>query len=679
MPRLFRLSLCSLAITCTLSPLATASPVTESRNSPLIVIGTHPATDSFNAPGTVTVIDALLPQKQTATTAAEMLKNVPGVSVTGAGRTNGQNVSIRGYDQYGVLVLIDGIRQGISGININGTFLDPALIKQVSVIRSPSTSLFGSGAMGGVIAYQTVDAADLLAEDQNLGVRISGYGASGYHSLGTSAAVFGRTDNLDGLIAFSKRNVGKISYGNGYKAPNDETINNLMIKSTAYLSDSQSLSTALRYYNNHAWEPKMANFSEPIKRFNRSLMMNRSTIQRDAELTYRLQPQQLDWLDLTTQLYYSEINIKDEVSDTDYGSRKQSTRGIKLENRSQLFTASPAAHLLSYGAETYHQEQTPTDLIRSFPPAEIKFASGWLQDEITLRDLPITLLAGSRFDSYKNSRAGFANKDVKNWSTRGAVTANPTDWLMLFGAYSQALRTPTLAELFNNSLHFPSNYWTPNPNLTPESNVTREVGAGVHFDNLLADNDSVKFKSSYFNIDAKNRITSEVVNEWPMGKNYSKYFNIPRSKIWGWDMSLDYQNPWFDWALTYNRTRGINLDTRQFIKSINPDTITSSLNVPIANSGFSTGWVMTMVGNTKFMANNEALLAPTKGALKALPYKPQAGYAVHDFYLSYQGQGNLKGITTTAVLGNAFNKEYYSPQEVPQDGRNAKLLISYQW
>lgn len=669
MLRFFRLSLCSLSITVALSPLATAHSAPASKNHTLVVTGTQAVTDSFNTPGTVTVIDAKLPQKQTATTAAEMLQNVPGVSVSGVGRTNGQNINIRGYDQYGVMVLVDGIRQGINDANINGTFLDPALIKQVSIIRSPTTSRFGSGAMGGVIAYQTVDAADLLADDQNLGFRVSGYGATGYHSIGSGMSVFGRTESLDGVIALSKRKVGNIYHGSGQEAPNDEAINSLMFKGTASLSDSQSLTTALRYYNNQALEPRMAHLSAPD--LLKSPMLNRLTIQRDAALTYRLQPKQLDGIDLTAQLYYSEININDEANAKDYGDRKQITRGVRLENRSELFTYSPAAHVFTYGAEAYHQKQIPKGLIRGFPPAEINFASGWLQDEITLRELPVTLLAGSRFDSYKNSRIGFADKEAKNWSTRGAITIDPTDWLMLFGAYSQAFRTPTLAELYNNSLHFStrwfSNYWFPNPNLRPESNVTRETGFGVHFDNLFADNDSVKFKASYFDIHAKDRITNHV------SMMSSSYINIPRSKSWGWDAALDYQNQWFDWTLAYNRTRGINLGTRQFINSINPDTVTSSLNVPIASSGFSAGWVLTMAENTKFMKNNDAKTSSRR------PYAPQAGYAVHDFYLSYRGQGSLNGITTTAVLGNAFNKVYYSPQAIPQDGRNAKLLFSYQW
>lgn len=665
MPHVFCLSSCSLIITLALSSAANASPSSKNHNDTLKVTGARTITDNFKYPGVVTVIDASLPQQQTATTATDMLRNVPGVSITGVGRTNGQNVNIRGYDQYGVLVLIDGIRQGIKGAHFNGTFLDPALIKKVSVIRSPSTSLFGSGAMGGVIAYQTVDAADLLADNEKLGMRISHYSASASRSQGLTMSAFGRTEHLDGIIALSKRMSGNISQSNGYQAPNDEAINSLMLKGTISLSDSQSLSTALRYYNNRALEPRMANQSAPD--LVKSPMMARSTIQRDAELTWRLQPQHLNWLDATTQVYTSEINVNDDVRGEGYGSRKQITRGVKLENRSSLFTRSPAAQLFTYGVETYHQQQIPTGVTRSFPPAEIKFSSGWLQNEVTLRDLPVTLLVGTRFDRYKNSREGFADREAKNQSTRGSVTANPTDWLMLFGAYSQAFRTPTLAELYNNSHHFMFNYWRPNANLAPESNVTREAGLGLHFDNLLADNDTVKLKASYFHIDAKNRITSNVTMVT------SNYINIPRSKSWGWDASLDYQNNWFDWNLAYNRTRGINLDTRKFINSINPDTVTSRLNIPMANSGFSAGWIVTMAENTKFMKNNDAQTSSLK------PYKPQAGYTVHDLYLSYRGQGAFNGVTTTAVLGNVLNKEYYSPQAIPKDGRNAKLLISYQW
>ena len=72
------------------------------------------------------------------------------------------DVNLRGYDRRGVLVLVDGVRQGTDTGHLNSTFLDPALIKRIEVVRGPSALLYGSGALGGVIAYDTVDAKDLL-------------------------------------------------------------------------------------------------------------------------------------------------------------------------------------------------------------------------------------------------------------------------------------------------------------------------------------------------------------------------------------------------------------------------------------------------------------------------------------------------------------------------------------
>lgn len=102
----------------------------------------------------------------------------------------------------------------------------------------------------------------------------------------------------------------------------------------------------------------------------------------------------------------------------------------------------------------------------------------------------------------------------------------------------------------------------------------------------------------------------------------------------------------------------------EYISSINPDTVTSTLNIPIAHSGFSVGWVGTFADRSTHISSS---------------YSKQPGYGVNDFYVSYQGQQALKGMTTTLVLGNAFDKEYWSPQGIPQDGRNGKIFVSYQW
>ena len=156
-----RPSLLALAIVSTLPGAAFAAA------DEITVTATGNARSAFEAPMMVSVVDATAPEKQTASSAADLLRNVPGLTLDGTGRTNGQDVNLRGYDRRGVLVLVDGVRQGTDTGHLNSTFLDPALIKRIEVVRGPSALLYGSGALGGVISYDTVDAKDLLEPGKN--------------------------------------------------------------------------------------------------------------------------------------------------------------------------------------------------------------------------------------------------------------------------------------------------------------------------------------------------------------------------------------------------------------------------------------------------------------------------------------------------------------------------------
>ncbi|EMZ3476862.1 TonB-dependent hemoglobin/transferrin/lactoferrin family receptor [Salmonella enterica] len=652
-----RPSLLALAITSAFSGAAFATTDT------LTVTATGNPRSAFEAPMMVSVIDTTDPENQTAASAADLLHSVPGITLSGTGRTNGQDVNLRGYDRRGVLVLVDGVRQGTDTGHLNSTFLDPALIKRVEIVRGPSALLYGSGALGGVIAYNTVNASDLLMESQQYGFRVFGTGGTGDHSLGMGASAFGRTDNLDGLIAWSSRDRGDLRQGDGSTAPNDESINNMLAKGAWKIDGAQALSGSLRYYNNAAQEPK--NPQEVAATSASNPMTDRSTIQRDMQLTYKLAPQGNDWLSAESTVYWSEARINAQNLDNTNEYREQTTKGGKVENRSRLFTDSFASHLLTYGGEYYRQEQKPGGATTGFPEAKIDFSSGWLQDEITLRDLPVTLLGGTRYDNYRGSSDGYADVDADKWSSRAGMTISPIDWLMLFGSYAQAFRAPTMGEMYNDSKHFSigrfyTNYWVPNPNLRPETNATQEYGFGLRFDNLMLSDDALEFKASYFDTNAKDYISTTV----DFAARTTMSYNVPNAKIWGWDVMTKYTADLFSLDLAYNRTRGKNTDTGEYISSINPDTVTSKLNIPLAHSGFSVGWIGTFANRSTHVSSQ---------------YTKQPGYAVNDFYVSYQGQQALKGMTTTLVLGNAFDKAYWSPQGIPQDGRNGKIFVSYQW
>ncbi|MCW2255039.1 hemoglobin/transferrin/lactoferrin receptor protein [Providencia alcalifaciens] len=624
----------------------------------MTVYATGNERDSFDAPMMVTVIKNNSPETQTASTVNDILRKIPGIGITGTSRANGQDIYMRGFDRRGILTLVDNVRQGTDTGHVNGTFVDPALIKQVEIIRGPSALLYGSGAMGGVIAFETVDAKDLLEKGKNSGFRVFSQAATGDHSFGFGGTSFGRTEQFDGLFSFVTKQVGDIRLSNGDDMDNKETISNMLGKGTWQINDDQKISGQLRYYNNNAYEPKDP---QQLAVSKSNLQVNRTTRQRDAQATYQLNPESQDWLNLKTTTYYSDVNITAKGNGTNYEGRTQKTYGLKLDNRTNIYDLPLAAHNLTYGGETYKQKQTPYANASQFPDADILFASSFLQDEIALKDLPISFIVGTRYDHYKS--AAKSHDDVKEgkWSSKGAVSITPTDWSMLFASYSEAFRAPTMMEMYNDERHFPGNYWKPNPELKPESTQTAEYGFGLRFDDLLMARDNLQFKTSYFNTKAKDYINTEV--NFPKG--YTTSVNAKQAKIWGVDASMNYKNDYFSWDLAYNKTTGKNEHNGESITSIKPESVTSNVAVPVADSGFSVGWLGEFTRHTDFNA--------------ATKIQRQAGYAVHDFYVSYKGEGQLKGLGTSVVLGNAFDKEYYSSQGIPQDGRNAKLLVSFQW
>ena len=103
----------------------------------------------------------------------DILRNVPGVSVTRLGGSGGLTfVGIRGGDPNFTVVMIDGVNVNDPTNSRGGGFdfssLDPYLIEKIEVFYGSYSSVYGSDALGGVISITTRDPAasgkDLYAE-----------------------------------------------------------------------------------------------------------------------------------------------------------------------------------------------------------------------------------------------------------------------------------------------------------------------------------------------------------------------------------------------------------------------------------------------------------------------------------------------------------------------------------
>ena len=112
------------------------------------------------------------------TSAADILRLIPNVTTQSDGSDPGIGVNIRGLQDYGrVNVLVDGARQNFAreGHGANGQFyFDPEMMKSVDVTRGPTSTIYGSGAIGGVVSFTTLDAGDVLKDDATFGEKIRG-------------------------------------------------------------------------------------------------------------------------------------------------------------------------------------------------------------------------------------------------------------------------------------------------------------------------------------------------------------------------------------------------------------------------------------------------------------------------------------------------------------------------
>ena len=121
----------------------------------VVVTATRIPTPIERIPAGVTVIDRRTIEERNYTTLAEALSEVPGLRISQSGG-NGGNASafVRGFNSNQVLVLRDGMPIN-DGSNPGGAFnfgVDRLSdVERIEVVRGPMASVYGSGAMGGVI------------------------------------------------------------------------------------------------------------------------------------------------------------------------------------------------------------------------------------------------------------------------------------------------------------------------------------------------------------------------------------------------------------------------------------------------------------------------------------------------------------------------------------------------
>ncbi|MBZ6077258.1 TonB-dependent receptor plug domain-containing protein [Microvirga puerhi] len=197
-------SLCALV-----SGAAQAQSITEPTLVPDIVITATRTPQAISRAGSaISVITAEEIAKESPKNVANVLRRVPGLSLTETGGPGGTTVvRIRGAEARQTLVLIDGVRVNDPSSGA-GEFdfanLESVDIERIEVLRGPQSALYGSDAMGGVINIITrkgkVPRATISAEGGSYGTKAGRAAVSGssgpvnyaFSAIGFDTAGFSR-------------------------------------------------------------------------------------------------------------------------------------------------------------------------------------------------------------------------------------------------------------------------------------------------------------------------------------------------------------------------------------------------------------------------------------------------------------------------------------------------------
>lgn len=502
-----------------------------------------------DVPNTVDVIDRERMDTLLVRDLKDLFRYEPGITVGNSfGRFGLGDIRVRGLGGNRVRIQTDGIPVSDafsigSFSNANRNFVDLDTLKRVEVVRGPTSSLYGSDALGGSVSFITKDPSDYLEDgkDAYFGFKL-GYDSSWDGLFGGATAAFSG-ERWSGLVAVSHRqgreteNQGEVGgTGSARTQPNPQDLDgrSLLAKLVFEASGNQRFKLTVEG-NEDDTDTDVLNAQG---RQALTGAINDSVIARDHQSRARVSfahevdaigsglADRLDWQvyrqDSQTTQYTREIrsglapptlrDMREREFDFD-----QRTYGLQV-NAGKDFSTGAVQHVLSYGLDVSRTEtrqkrdglrtflvtgaSTPVMLpdvfpVRDFPVSKTINAALYAQDEISFADGAFRLVPALRVDHYElkpevdnifaEDNPGMAVSGISETSVTpklGVVWHFNQDW-SLFGGYSRGFRSPPYNDVNIGFTNVTFRYTAiANPDLKPETSDGLE--AGLRFSNEAA-------------------------------------------------------------------------------------------------------------------------------------------------------------------------------------------------
>lgn len=428
-----------LIVLCSLLLIAGTLQAETVRLDPVVVTATRTGTPLSQVASSVTVITAEEIEAKQQPLVVDLLRSVPGITVSRSGGTGGVvSIFMRGTDNKHTLILVNGIElndPSAVGAAANLTNMTTDNIERIEVVRGAQSVLYGSDAIGGVIniitkkgtgkptGYVSVEGGSYNTWQEQAG--ISAGSDSSHFSLAIS------NSSSDGFSAANKNdgNTEKDGYKN----------TSISFNGGADLSEQFELNFGFQYatadYDYDATTD--ANNSQQTDELGSQihgifhLFDNRWKLKLGAT--------------------YTSIGRDDDNESWGTSNFEGTKTKLEMQNTLQL----DSNNILVFGAEN-ETEQAENSYGQD---AEATNNAIFLEDQLALGDFITTI--GARYDNHEE----FGGKTT--WKIAPSYTFVATG-TRVKGSLGTGFKAPTLYELYD-----PSNG---NENLEAEQSLSYDIG-----------------------------------------------------------------------------------------------------------------------------------------------------------------------------------------------------------
>jgi hemoglobin/transferrin/lactoferrin receptor protein len=524
------------------APSAPTPPSNTTTQLPGVQVTASAPSVLLNVPGTTTVIDRQQMDRHLVTNIRELVQYEPGVSAIGSpGRFGLDSFNIRGLSGNRTRIEIDGVSLPDSfgadlasgSFRAGRNFIDLDEIKRVEIVRGPSSALYQSDALGGVVSLTTKDPADYLQPGKDVYAAIKEQYDSTDRSFSTTATMAGGDQRNSIMFVFNHRSghetddMGDVGgTGNTRTRPDPQTytLNSFLAK---YVHTADSGRTDRFIVDGSQMRTRTDGLSELVPSFgftpsyynsqDENTRIRASVGQWFPQLNSVL-ADTLDW-----NAYWQKSVTRTDTQ-TDYGVIDRYFQNMPLQERvlggklvavKHLGEGSALNHTLSYGVELSRTSaqssvdgygvNTVTGAVGSsnafmpgnyplhlIPESNTYRYSLFGQDEIAMLDDRLVITPGVRADRYEykpdndalylkyNNGYVQSNYEQNHVSPKLGVIWRFTETLSAYANFDYGFRPPLYSEIAGSWNEQPvpgiNIAYLPNPNLRAETSRGAEFG-----------------------------------------------------------------------------------------------------------------------------------------------------------------------------------------------------------